>query len=136
MPFADAGCVVARVFQHVGDGDFVRMKALVTAWEEDRAHGNSLVVSPSQKCCARARTDRTADIEVIKNHSLSSHLIKAWSFGDRRAIKADITISHIIDKDENNVGLCWSRLRLLQRLKAQAKGTEKCKAEAEFHCGT
>ena len=105
MPFANTGGAVPCVFQHVGDGDFVRMEALVTAWEEDRAHGNSLVVSSSQKCCTRSRADRTADVEVIKDHSLGSHLVKVWSFWDRRAVEADVTVSHVIDEDENHVGL-------------------------------
>ena len=105
MPFANTGGAVPCVFQHVGDGDFVRMEALVTAWEEDRAHGNSLVVSPSQKRCTRSRADRTADVEVIKDHPLGGHLVKVGSFGNGGPVKANIAISHIIDKDENHVGL-------------------------------
>ncbi len=105
MPFANTGGAVPCVLQHVGDGDFVRMKALVTAWKEDRAHGNSLVVSPSQKCSTRSRADRTADVEVIKDHSLGSHCVEVGSLGDGGTVKADIAVAHVINEDENNVGL-------------------------------
>ena len=135
MPFANTGGAVPGVFQHVRDGDFVRMEALVTAWEEDRVHGNSLVVSPSQKRCTRSRADSAADVEVIKDHSLGSHLVKVGSFRDRRAVEANIAISHVINEDENNVGLWWSRLRFMQRYKTRAEDTEKGKAESECHSG-
>ena len=91
------------------------METFVTAWEEDRAHGNSLVVSPSQKRCTRSRADRTADVEVVKDHSISSHCVEIGGFGDGRAVEADIPVAHVIDKDEDDVGLVWSRLRLMQR---------------------
>ena len=81
------------------------MKALITAWEENRAHGNSLVVSSSQECSTRARTDRAANVEVIKDHFLGSHCVEVGSLGDGGTVKADIAVAHVINEDENNVGL-------------------------------
>ena len=78
---------------------------------------------------------QTDHLFVIKDHSLSSHCVEIGSFGDRRAIKADITVAHVIDEDEDNVWLYWSRLRFMQRYKTRAEDTEKGKAESECHSG-
>ena len=55
------------------------------------------------------------DTLILDNVSMSSHLVKVWSLGDGGTVKADVAVAHVIDKDEDDVGLWWSRLRLMQR---------------------
>ena len=49
--------------------------------------------------------DRAADVKVIEDHSLGSHAIEVRSGGQGGAVEADVAVAHVVDEDEDDVGL-------------------------------
>ncbi len=104
MPLANAGGPVAGVFEHVGDRHFIRVKALLAVGEQHRAHAETLIMAAGQQGGPRSRADSTAHIEVGELRAFSSHPVQVRSFGNGRSVEADVSISHVINEDDDDVG--------------------------------
>ena len=107
VPFPDAGSSVARILEHIGNGDLVGMQTLAAVGEEDRVHAESLVMAAGQQRGPGARADSAADIEVVEDHSIRSHLVEMGCLRSLGAVEADISIAHVVNEDDDDVRLLW-----------------------------
>ena len=101
------------------------MEPLVTVGKENGPHAEALVVATGEKGGAGAGTDGAADIEVVETHAFLRHPVEVRRLGDGRAVEADVAIPHVVDEDEDDVGL------LRRGMERGAEGAEEEERKGE-----
>ena len=104
VPLADTGGFVTCIAQYIRDRHFIGVQSVGAVGKQNGPHTEPLVVTAGHQGSSRAGTDRAADIEMIELHALACHLIKIGSLRARRAVESNISITHVVDENNNHVG--------------------------------
>lgn len=115
VPLADCGGHIAVLFQHLGDGarrfgHDAGIAFIACRRVGDGPHADRMFVAPRQQRGAARRTDRRIIILRVAQAALPQGI--EGRRGDRTAIGARSTITHIVGQDQDNIGRALGRLGL------------------------
>jgi len=106
VPFPKTTGGVSSGFQQFGDRDLFGVESPFAGREIDSTiHTYAIGIATGHQRRARRRTGCGADIVLGQPHPLGRHAVEFRGFVDGRAKRTDIAVAHIVDKDEDYVGL-------------------------------
>jgi phosphatidylethanolamine-binding protein (PEBP) family uncharacterized protein len=95
---------------------------------DHRLDAGSLLVSPCQQSGSRRRTNGAGGMEIGEPHSFIGETVDLWSLEVGIAEGTDSFVTHVIDHDDDEVGLV--------RLGGKREEAKKeCEGDAQDHAG-
>jgi len=116
MPFAKTARGVSRRFQGFGNGDLVGVKSVRIAGEENDVsrpflEPDALRVAPGHQRRARGGADGRSHVEGSHGPALGGHAVEVRGLVDLGSEGADVAVAHVVDENEDDVGLLGSQHR-------------------------
>lgn len=104
MPFADGGGMVAQGLKQFGDGHFIRMETMFGGMVERTVNAHPIGVTPRKQGGTGSGANGLCGMEIGKPHPLRSHLIQVGRPDIGRSEYADILVTLIVGKDDDDIG--------------------------------
>ena len=103
MPFAEVGCRIPVLLQHLGQRYFAieQVHWLITK-HQHIVDARAEVMASGQQCGARRRADRSPGIKIGEAHATGSETVQSRRL-HRAAIAPDVFVAQIIDIQHDNV---------------------------------
>ena len=123
MPLANTRSRVELVFEHLSDGDFIRVQSFLGDREKYRfasgalVHINAARIAAGHQTGSGRRTDAAGDIKARKAHTFGGHAVEVRRAMLFRPEAAEVAVTQIITENNNEVrlvhgaicGLCRTR---------------------------
>src|SRR4051794_12859788 len=132
VPLSDYTRSVPSFLQQSRDGELIRFDDQGGVAGEDARSGFSPGVLAGKKSVARGSASGRRCMRVRESKSTACNRVQVWRFHCGRAITADISITHIIRVDEDDVGQALRNL-LSTRRSGQTTGTNVPKKLSTIH---
>ena len=104
VPFAEDGGGVVLLLHQFGEGDFVGMDADLRFRTQGADDADAVRVTAGEERGAGGGTDRLGGVKAAETTSLASKAIEIWGadvFGTERT---DIGVTHVVAKNQDDVG--------------------------------
>ena len=111
VPFADSRCGVAFLLQHLSDGCFRRIDANTVCWKKRTRNTESVGITTREQSCSGCTTNGLRSYKIGEADTFIGHPVDVRRLIVQRPGNTQIAITHIVQEDQDHVGLgCLDRL--------------------------
>ena len=127
VPLAHVACVIASLFEHGSNGDFRGTEVHVPPLLDGGDHPATQGRATGEKTGSRGRTDGSRSVKIGEAHAFGSKAVEVRGAYNRVSVARQVSVSEIIGKNENDVGLLRGRRvgGMKHRQRCEHQGTEE-----------
>ena len=108
MPFTHTHGGVVQFLEVIGDRVFLGVKPIAAGRKENAGYSYAWRVATGQELRARGRANR-GGIETGELAAFPGHAVETWCAVKLGTIRANIAITHVINKDQDQIRLFLCR---------------------------